>query len=234
VIDKYIDLSTTFKEASSTGEKSSGGTAYDYTCEVLSLGLLFLNFKDSIREGDGDRTLLIWKYLMLVFKVMGHRNYATEAFTLLSQYYITLPTNLAEQLKWSRFVNVHGLPGHNISCDLHMEHINRLVKVAIDGLGPNKTKLAILRVGKAIGPLASFLQEVDRGTGVSEHSTKHSEKSMAQDLLKIVEQLLPQDIFRQDATQVHSCFSRLKKNIIKILDEKRIKEWIAERFSYHR
>ena len=93
-----------------------------------------------MREGDGDRVLLIWKYFMLIFKAMGHRNYAAEAFTVLSQYQITLPENLAEQLKWSRFINIHGLPGHNISCDLHMEHINRLVKEAIDGLGASKSK----------------------------------------------------------------------------------------------
>ena len=139
MVDRYVDLATTFKDSpinvttgvQTVGEESSKGTAYDYTCEVLSLGLLFLNFKDSLREGDGDRTLLMWKYFMLIFKAMGHRNYAAESFTLLSQYNITLPDNLAKQLKWSRFVNVHGLPGHNISCDLHMEHMKRLVKELI-------------------------------------------------------------------------------------------------------
>ena len=148
LVDQYIDLAIAFKDSPTVvtsgvptiGEESSKGTAFDYTCEVLSLGLLFLNFKDSVREGDGDRVLLMWKYLMLIFKAMGHRNYAAEAFTLLSQYQITLPENLAEQLKWSRYINIHGLPGHNISCDLHMEHINRLVKEAIDGLGANKSK----------------------------------------------------------------------------------------------
>ena len=81
-----------FKDKSvSTGEKSTGGTAYDYTCEVLSLGLVFLNFKNSIREGDSDRILLMWKYFILIFKAMGHKNYAAEALTLLSQYHITLP-----------------------------------------------------------------------------------------------------------------------------------------------
>ena len=105
--------------------------------------------------GDGDRVIAIWKYLMLIFKAMGHRNYAAEAFTLLSQYHLTLPPNLAEQLKWSRFVNVHGLPGDNISCDLHQEHMNRLVKVAIEGLGANKkSSKAVIRVGKAVGLLA--------------------------------------------------------------------------------
>ena len=116
LVDRYVNLATTFKDTpinvttgvQTVGEESSKGTAYDYTCKVLSHGLLFLNFKDSVREGDGDRTLLMWKYFMLIFKAMGHRNYAAESFTLLSQYHITLPDNIAKQLKWSRFVNVHG------------------------------------------------------------------------------------------------------------------------------
>ena len=136
-------------------KKKAAKTAYEYTREVLSLGLLFLNFKDAVREGDGDRVLLMWKYFMLIFKASGRKNYAAEAFSLLSQYHITLPPNLAEQLKWSRFVNMHDLKGHNISCDLHMEHMNRQIQTVVGGLGANKTPKAIIRVGKAIGVLSS-------------------------------------------------------------------------------
>ncbi len=90
------------------------GSAYEYCREVLSLGLLYLNFKDSIREGDGTRVMVAWKYFMLIFKATKHKNYAMEALTMLTQYFVILPPNLAEQLKWSRFVNVHGFPGRNI------------------------------------------------------------------------------------------------------------------------
>ena len=123
---------------------------YNYACEVLSLGLLYLEYKDAIREGDGERVMKIWKYLLLLFKASGRTNYSIEALTLLSQYYLILPSRLAEQLKWSRFVNTTGLPGHNISCDLHMEHLNREAKTAIKGLGANKSQKAILRTGRAI------------------------------------------------------------------------------------
>ena len=119
---------------------TSAGTVLEYSHEVLSLGLLFLELKDAVREGDGDRVLLDWKYLLLLFKASGRKNYAIEALTLLSQYHLLFPPYLAEQLKWSRFVNVHGFPGHNISRDLHMEHLNRLVKTAINGLGANKSQ----------------------------------------------------------------------------------------------
>ena len=32
--------------------------------------------------------------------------------------------NATSQVKWSRFV-MHGLPGHYISANLHMEHLNK-------------------------------------------------------------------------------------------------------------
>ena len=146
---------------------------YDYECEVMSLGLLFMDFKDAIREGDGNR-VLIWKYLLLLFKASGRTHYSIEALTILTQYQIVLPPNLAEQLKWSRFVNTVGLPGHNISCDLQNEHLNKRVKVAIEGLGANKSKKAITRTGKAMGVLIKVVDSFDYEAGVTVPSGKHS------------------------------------------------------------
>ena len=93
---------------------------------MISVGILYLNFKDAVCEGDDDTVLRNWNVFLLIWTATGQRNYNSETFTLLSQYHLLLLPNLAEQLKWSRFINVHGLPGHNISCDLHMEHLYRL------------------------------------------------------------------------------------------------------------
>ena len=91
---------------------------YTYACEALTLGLLLQEFKDAIREGYGNRVMM-WKYVFLVFKSTGRKNYALEAFTLLAQYHFILPLALAEQLKWCQFINNHGVPGRNISMDLY-------------------------------------------------------------------------------------------------------------------
>ena len=127
VVSEHVDLATMFlpRDSKDKGTASSGGknvgSAYEYASEVMTLGLFVSDFKDVVHEGDGDHMLVIWKYLL--FRATGRKNYAIEALTLLSQYHITLPYNLAEQLKWSRFINVHGLPGNNISFDLHTEHL---------------------------------------------------------------------------------------------------------------
>ena len=179
IVNSHVDLATTFKQPE---DRAGEGTAYDYACEALSLGLLIMDFKDAIWEGDSDRILSIWKYLMLLFKASGRKNYAIEALTLLSRYSILLPPNLAEQLKWSRCVNCHGIPGHNISCYLCMEHINSLVKIAIEGLGANKSKKAIGRVANAMGILSEVTKCFDSKVGIATPSGKHSDPKIAQDL----------------------------------------------------
>ena len=138
-----------------------------------------------------------------------------------------LPPNLAEQVKFSRFVNTHGHSGHNISCDLHMEHLNRLVKVAIEGLGAEK---AIKRAAKAMGVLSTVMQSFDSRVGVCTQSGKHSEKAMMKDLAPIVSQLMDCQVFTPSNT-THASFSRLKKNCLKTLNEKALKDWMIERFS---
>ena len=40
----------------------------EYAKETLLLGLMLLEFKDAIREGDGNRVLRCWKYFLLFFR----------------------------------------------------------------------------------------------------------------------------------------------------------------------
>ena len=61
-----------------------------------------MEFKDSIREGDGERIIRCWRYLLPLFKVSGGKNYCIEAFTLLAQYSFLLSPRNAMQLMWSR------------------------------------------------------------------------------------------------------------------------------------
>ena len=71
---------------------------------------------------------------------------------MLTQYHITLPPRLAEQLKWSRFINTHGTIAHNINNvpaesgahskksiekDLH-KVVNQLVKSRVFNVLPSR------------------------------------------------------------------------------------------------
>lgn len=62
LVEQHVDLSINFSESQSSTLPARSDSVYAYSCETLSLGLLFLEFKDAIREGDGDRVMRVWKY----------------------------------------------------------------------------------------------------------------------------------------------------------------------------
>ena len=77
----YVDVYTLGNEQEVGDDKVLG-----YAKEVTSLGLLYAEFVDGIREGDGLRVLRCWRFLMLLFKACDRKNYAIEAFVLLAQH----------------------------------------------------------------------------------------------------------------------------------------------------
>ena len=139
VVSQYVDLEAKFTP--STTDCDDG--KFEYSRLVISVGLLYVEYCDAIKEGNGMRVLRCWRFMLLIFKSTNRVNYSIEAFTLLAQYHFCFSKRQAHQLVWGQFINVHGLPGHNIPCDLHMEHLNRLCKEAIKA---NKTPAALVRV----------------------------------------------------------------------------------------
>ena len=186
VIEKFVNIEL----FSSRGSTDNIDGVYEYARETLSLTLLHTEFQDAIREGDGERVLRVWKFLLLLFRASNKVNYSIEAFNLLVQYFIFLPPRLAEQLQWSQFINTHGQPGHNIPCDLHLEHLNRTLKTAICRLGANVAPHAIERAGKCIGEVVSMLHHFDDISGVKPVNSAHSAGRIEQDIRKIVEELV--------------------------------------------
>lgn len=80
---------------------------------------------------------------------------------VLVQHDFPLSPRQAAELIWSRFVNVHGLPGKNIPLDLHQEHLNRVIQISIKGLGANKTEKTITTIGKALGVFGPVIGNFD-------------------------------------------------------------------------
>ena len=201
----------------------------EYAKETLSLGLLLLEFKDGIREGDGNRVLRCWKYFLLFFRATKHKNYCIEAFNLQMQYYYILPKRYAEQMLWGRFINSEGGPGHNIPADLHMEHLNKLLKGTICHLGANKTPQAIIRAGKALGALKYILEEFDRSTGVWV-TTNHTTRSEAEDLMKMVTELSQNKVFSHKPGRKHQIFPSIQCNkLLESINQKKLDLWMTQK-----
>ena len=70
-------------------------------------------------------------------------------------------------------MNVHGRTGKNISCDLHMEHLNRECKCSIGSLGANITDTAIQRVGRSLRSSTQIIQNFDAINNITPSSGHH-------------------------------------------------------------
>ena len=90
---------------------------------------------DAIREGDGARLIECYRMALLYFKAFGHTKYAYSVIKLLHQ--LKMQPEKAHRLIWERFANTKGIAGKNISLDLHMEHLNNLLKELLKTLRNN-------------------------------------------------------------------------------------------------
>ena len=220
VISEFVDLSYT-----KSGKKKNPkchDNVLEYAKETLTMGLLLLEFKDAVREGDGDRVLRCWKYLFLYFRATGHTNYCLEALNLLSHYYYLLPPRYAEQLKWSRFINTQGCQGANISADLHVEHLNRICKEAIQHLGANKSPVAVKRIGKVAGIVSETLHHFDEVSGINHGSGRHTRKSDDTDLKMVLTELMSSKVFTSSDGRTHKAFKNFKSNIFNSIDRAKL------------
>jgi len=57
----------------------------DHSVQLLNLGMFYLNCRDARKEGDGERVLRSWKYMLPIFITTGRKNYAKEAFLFICQ-----------------------------------------------------------------------------------------------------------------------------------------------------
>ena len=127
-----------------------------------------------------------------------------------------------------RFVNSTVGAGRNISCDLHMEHLNQALKTAMSGLGANVTKGSIARASKCLKVVTDVATNFDDPAGVPFVSERHSEASYKHDLKLIVEELNKRSqVFHYKPKSHHASFRKLNHSIFKL--NKKLKSW----FKHH-
>ena len=102
IVDHYVSITV---PSPSAVQLHADDKVCSYAKELLTLGLLWLNFHDSVKEGDGDRIIRMWKLNLLVFKAARRKNYSIEALNLILQVDHILSPREAAQVKWSRTIN---------------------------------------------------------------------------------------------------------------------------------
>ena len=65
MLSKFVTLPSTTANTSES-QVDTIDTEFSYACSTLSFGLLYQEYIDSVREGDGNRIIRIWRYLFLV------------------------------------------------------------------------------------------------------------------------------------------------------------------------
>ena len=157
---------------------------FDYHCGFINMALLLRNFRDAIKEGDGERIIKCIKMFLLHLKEdgSGSTKYSLEALYHLFQINALLSPREAERLKWNRTVNNQGGEGNNVVMDVALEHDNHALKEIVRGLGANINKRKVRRVCRAYFVLKKLLQQIESEIGVKEVSGKHTKKSVKEDL----------------------------------------------------
>ena len=128
-----------------------------------------------------------------------------------------------------------GSRGRNVACDLHMEHLNRVCKEAIKGVGANKTSKTIQRVGKVVGVLADVTKNFDESVLHHDlyHGT-HKASSSAKDQQIILDELLNRAcVFEEQANRVHTNFTDFSKKpyLFMKIRMKELETWIKDHIS---
>lgn len=177
------------------GQPVEGDSVYNYHSARLQLGFFSLNMEDAIKHGDGQRLLRCYKYLLLLTYKHKHTKYAYAILLFFVKYYALLSEKSAHLLLSNRFINAEGGVGKNIPLDLHMEHLNLVLKRMLRGVGGNITKSSLQRCAQAIDPLQRVIRGIYEDCGKSKPAGYHGRKSPQESVQIIVNDLSKGRVF---------------------------------------
>jgi len=228
--DQYIMPTLQFDITSTANEKVKEEDAiFNYATALMSDCLVVEELSDAIREGDGERVIRVWKFLLLYFRASHRTKYALEGLTLLAQVSALLPPRLAHQVKWNRFVNTRGKPGCNIPCDLEMEHQNKEFKAHLATVGGNVSSNTLIRTGKALKTLSAICDHFDVSTCVNPPTVHHSTKSATKDEEVLVRVLHSKcKVFRRRGSHSTIKFHLFPRNSFSKINKTKFKEWFKK------
>ena len=122
---------------------------------------------------------------------------------------------IAHELNWCRTVNPRGGAGNNIPADLFLEHLNRILKDYLNGIGPNISKNTIVQASKSLKCLLQVSNHFDQVCNVRSVSMDHTKSSSQQDRDKIIHEL---EVFYYIPGRYHSTFKSICPHISSHID----------------
>ena len=201
---------------------------FNYASAVLNDGLLLMELRDAIHEGDGDRIMRAWKFMLVYFRFGRHTNYVLEAFQLQTMVNATATPRVAHQLKWSQISNVHGGTGCNIPVDLHNEHLNRMLKDSVGDMGANLSGSAVVQRSKSLKGVMDIVHTFDLNTDIHTLSTDHTASSLKKDEDAVLMELIKSQVFDYIPGRKHKTFANISPNVSGHINASNFFQWLQE------
>ena len=200
---------------------------FNYSHNIVKTGLLFKDFQDAIKEGDGARAEYLWKFIMLLFKVAGKTKYALAAARLHAQLHSLLTPQEAHSLRWNRTVNVKGGVGRNIPIDQAMEHGVKDTKDLMYGQGANLSFKTAQTFSRASDDVKSIMKNFDQENHVRRESSKHKRREDS-DIFIVVDILREIKAFNEVPGRTHPNIGSIPKDPISVLNFADLNTWLTK------
>ena len=230
VLDKFIDQFLITPSTNDDEESSPDNQDFvrNYSLCLLQYYFLFVDFKDAVKEGNGERIATLHKQLLSHFKALpGFNAYAIEMLISIVQNDVFLSKAEAHQCIWASTVNWKGGAGHNIEIDLLQENRNKSHKKTIKTMGPNKTDNAIDKSSRASGGEDKIGENFDVQIRRATRSSCHSHRAAATDETIVMTDLRVVKPFTNVPNRMHDSFPDIQPDPLASLDQTELDKWLA-------
>lgn len=229
VLEKFVDTFLLPKGQNTPTDDEEKDAVKNHSLSLLRYFFIFADFKDAVREGNGEQLLILHNQLLHHFKfVPGFNAYAIEMLISIIQSKIFLSQAELHQITWAATVNWKGGTGKNIEIDLLQENRNKDLKNLIKGMGANKTTIAIERVSQAAGGVRHIVENVDNNVSLNIQSSAHTHRSSEADEAKILADLRQLKPFKSSPGRKHNSFPDIHPNNINSLKHADFNKWPSQ------
>ena len=198
----------------------------NYTRLCLRLGLIQRNHNDAIKMGDGQRIMLVNKFLYMYYKACGCNKYAFGILETLTQSTVLLSERKAHQLIWNRTVNHRGEPEANHPNDLDLEHCNKVFKDEAHSYRGTFTDKTLSRVSRSALILHEVVKHFDKISDTSLSSGKHKKADTKGDVTLLVQHISPIKIFDNIPGRSYTAFKTMN-DPLKNQNMEKFRDWIS-------
>lgn len=229
--DQADELSEQAESMSEEGqEDKTEDYVNNYHSARLMFGMLIMLFNDSVKEGDSIGLLKFLKVALLMLHTYKRVKYAYVVLLFLAKVYAILSEKLAFEVLHDRYFNNSGKAGANIPLDLRMEHLNRLLKLALKQLASNISEAAAQRIAKSLSTLEDVLRMIDMDCNIKSRSGFHSSKHLDETVLSITKDLHDMKAFSFQPGREYKTFKGFKRNLLHKLDYREFYSWASRLF----